>query len=93
MDIDMYDVKYIVMEYLQNNTTTEEFTMMKNMVDIAKGSVSPVEFLNGKTKDNTWKDMILKVCDSWDTGGYEDFLDFMRAEGADPFYTEDWKQV
>lgn len=87
--MNMYNVKYIVMEYLQNNATKEEFTMMKNMVDISQGAVSPVEFLNGKTKDNTWQDVIFEVCDSWNTGDYEDFMDYMRAEGTDCFYTEE----
>jgi len=88
MDID--DVNVIIMMYLQNNVTTEkDLTMIKNMVDISKGNLSPAEFLQYKTKDNTWQDSILGVCDNWGTGGYEDFIDYMRAEGADCFYTED----
>lgn len=79
----------IIKEYLSTVTTFEEFTMIKNMIDVSRGEVSPIEFLRYKTKDNTWQDVIWIICDSWGTGDYKDFIDYMRAEGADPFYTED----
>lgn len=88
--MDMYDMNMVIMIYLSNNITTpKDLEMIKNMVNASGGELSPVEFLEYKKKDNTWQDAILKVCDNWGTANYEDFIDYMRAEGADCFYTED----